>query len=182
MERAIVSDVEGDWRWHVDASDDLVARLLQRRANVNLIRTMLFARVVQVTRPACPDALEFARTVAWLQSIPAGAVSAVMGTPWFDHWIYLADNVRRRYERTEVVPDSDLPSYGSATPSAAPRVAWLLRDFGRFALECAILTGLSYRGSVVAWDSKCRLVFGECPSASRRQDRTAARSTRLTVA
>lgn len=145
-----------DDRWYTDAPDDLIARLVQRRANVNLIRTVLFSRVVGQARSACAATRAFQETVRRLDEYPPGAIATVMGTPWFDHWVYLADNVRRRYERGEEVLDRDLPSYGGFGPTG-DRVVWMLKDFGRFVLELAILTGSALDGCVVAWDGEVPL-------------------------
>jgi hypothetical protein len=139
-----------DDRWHRDAPVDFVQRVVQRRSNVNLIRTILFAKLVAEQRRACHDSARFIAALVWVQQAPPGAVSVMMGSPSYDHWVYLADNVRRRYERAEATEVSDLPSYPGHF--GEDRVACLMQDFGRFVAELAILTKTNYCGHALEWD------------------------------
>lgn len=140
-----------DDAWGTDATDSGVEALRQSRANRNLVRTILLARVLGDDRPACPDQQALVDSLQRWDAVPAGALAVILSSPAYDHWAHLADNVRRRLENLEPVVDKDLPSYVNLGNDSCDAVGSFLRDHARFQLEVAILARTSGRGKAVAW-------------------------------
>jgi hypothetical protein len=145
--------------WHGATQNNFIDYLLQRRSNVNLIRLILFSRIIKQNRPECPEVNNFINSVQWMNNASPGAIANIMRTPWFDHWAYLADNIRNRYERGEMICDEDLPSYEYFDTTTVDRVGWFLRDFQRFMLELAILTKTDYENFIPVWDNHINFGF-----------------------
>lgn len=118
--------------------------LIVAKANRNLIRLLLYVKTLSDRRSGCIHADQFRKNSSWFLSQPIGALFSLLTAPALDHWLYLADCVRGRHEREELVTWSDLPaylSYGGKDPET-----WLLADFSRFCVDIAVLTGSDWAG------------------------------------
>ena len=143
-----------DGRWYASAPDGLVLHLRQRRGNVNLIRLHLFERVLTASRSGCATVQAFVEQRRQWTSVAPEVVAEVVQSPWFDHWVYLADCCRARLDNGEPIIWDDLPAYRefARLDSQSDPIEWLLRDFGRFSMELALLAGKEMSGIALAWD------------------------------
>jgi HEXXH motif-containing protein len=162
--------LDDDNLWFAGAGRDLISKLKTRRAMVNRIRVVLFERELRNARPACPVVEAFLMNKQWWSTVPEEHSSAILASPWFDHWAYLADCCRQRFENGESVTFSDLPSYRSFGGTDDAAIEWLLKDFGRFSAELAVLAGREVQGSALLWDSRFPLSYWgatiQCDSAA----------------
>ena len=141
-----------DDTWYPGSTRDLPAALCQRRANVNLLRTELLARVIHATRPGCEATGRFLEAVQdWHRGGP-GALAAIMMSPWYAQWSENANALRHDLEcSASILPES----YGM--PRGQDPVVSLLNDHGRFAATMAILTRRPATGVALAWDGQLPL-------------------------
>ena len=150
--------MQNDVPWFSNASADLLAGIRQRHANVNLVRTLLLARLVRMHVTRGPSTDRFLLVVARFCQASPGALAAIMMTPAYTRWARRAEHIAQTVYQHGLTPDAAVERSGIRSHGAHD-ILTFLDELGCFDLELAILTRIPSCGVAQASDGIVHLGF-----------------------